>query len=119
MLTSDDLLDPLGRSARALSMLCDSVIPSFPASMIELVVVHPLKARFEWTQIPRRVKELAEMSFHGCTEQDVYGIYGVLETVGSLVVVRPDGVVGIVEHLEAHEAIKAFFGGCLVAKSEM
>jgi phenol 2-monooxygenase len=115
-LASDDILDKSGRSATALTKICDAIL-CFPDSMIELVVLHPLKTRFEWTQIPSGVKKLAEMRFHGCTEDNAYKIYGVAESRGALVIVRPDGVVGMVDHLEAYDEVRCFFSRCLVLKA--
>ena len=116
MLASDDLLDRSGRSATALAKICDT-IPCFADSMIELVVLHPLKARFEWAQVPAGVKKLAEMRFHGCTEDNAYITYGVPQSLGALVIVRPDGVVGMVDHLEAYEEVISYFSRCLVLKA--
>jgi phenol 2-monooxygenase len=116
VLASNDLCDPCGRSARALTALCDTILPRFPDSIIELVVLHPLKARFEWTDIPACVKKYAEMRFHGCAERNAYQIYGIPESVGALSVVRPDGVVGVVEHLESPNTIAAYLSSCLVSQ---
>ena len=85
--------------------------------MVELVVLHPLKTRFEWTQIPTGVKKLAEMRFHGCTEENAYKIYGVPQSLGALVIVRPDGVIGLVAHLEAYGEVSYYFRACLATKA--
>lgn len=84
--------------------------------MIELVVLHPLKTRFEWTQITSGVKKLAEMRFYSCAEDNAYEIYGVPPSLGALVIVRPDGVVGMVDHLETYQEVRSFFCQCLVLK---
>lgn len=114
-MASDDILDRSGRSATALGKICD-IIQRFADSMIELVVLHPLKTRFEWTQIPSCVKNLAEMRFHSCTEENAYKIYGVPQSLGALVIVRPDGVISSVDHLETYEEVNCFFSKCLVLK---
>jgi phenol 2-monooxygenase len=115
--TSTDLLQPSGRSCTALNNLCGSVISKHPAGTVELVVVHPLQNRFEWTEVPGCVKELAEMKFHGPAKEDVYSIYGISNAEGAIAVVRPDGVVGMVCHLSAWKSVGDFLGCCLIVRS--
>lgn len=115
--TSTDLLDPNGRSCTALNSLCQNVIGSHPAGSLELVVVHPLQNRFEWTDIPGCIKEFAEMKFHGPSKDDVYSIYGISNAEGAIAVVRPDGVVGMVSQLSAWNTVGTFLRGCLVTRS--
>ena len=85
--------------------------------MVELVVLHPLKERFEWTDLPPALKKYCEMRFYGCADDNAYQVYGVPETSGALVTVRPDGVVGMIDHLEAYEAVQSYLAGCLVTHS--
>ena len=117
VLTSFDLLTSSCSSARALAKVCEGIIPRFPAQTVELVVLHPLKERFEWTDIPSCVKEYAEMSFYGLSDEDAYHIYGVSEASGALAVVRPDGVVGAVAPLDASDTIQEYLAGCLISCS--
>ncbi len=97
--------------------VCDVIIPRFPAETVELVVLHPLKERFEWTDIPSCVKEYAEISFHGLSDEDAYQIYGVSAASGALAVVRPDGVVGAVAPLDETDVIEEYLAGCLISCS--
>ncbi|KAJ5919149.1 hypothetical protein N7466_010092 [Penicillium verhagenii] len=99
-LTSSDLLDPQGVSARTLGAL-GAVIPQFPQSILEQVVVHPkLEKEFVWNDIPKEVKRYSEMSFYSGYElDDVYSTFGVDPSQGALAIVRPDGYVGIVAEL--------------------
>lgn len=115
VLASSDLLQPAGSSATALQQLCHQVIPSFPQDIIELVVIHPIRTgRFEWTDVPACLKQHAEMRFHGIGEDHAYGIYGVPEHQGAIVIVRPDGYVGIVTHLWEVEQACTYLKSCLV-----
>ncbi|CAI7612485.1 unnamed protein product [Penicillium manginii] len=108
-LTSTDILDPQGVSATTLSTL-GRVIPRFPQSVVEQVVIHPrLERDFMWNDIPNEVKQYSEMSFYSGHElDDVYQTYGVDVSKGALAVVRPDGYVGIVATLEDAERVERF-----------
>jgi phenol 2-monooxygenase len=113
--TATDLTTPNGMSARALDTICNAVLPTFPPSTIELVVVHPSKTRvFEWSDVPECVKKNAEMSFHGPVEGDLYGTYGVREGSGAVAVIRPDGYVGQIKALVDAGDIVAYLSKCLV-----
>jgi phenol 2-monooxygenase len=87
----------------------------FPAGTVDLVVLHPLKTRFEWTDIPLNVKEAAEMRTYGCSKkEDAYEIYGVCKDEGLLAVVRPDGYVGTLAPLSGTKEVEAYLRSCLV-----
>lgn len=102
----------------AIESICDTIIPSFPESTIELVVVHPLQTqRFEWTDIPSQIKSMAEMQFHGsCAGEDVYSVYGVQPALGAAVIVRPDGYVGVIASLDNVSLLAAYLEGCVRKK---
>ncbi|KAJ5980545.1 hypothetical protein N7481_007843 [Penicillium waksmanii] len=108
-LTSTDILDPHGVSAKTLSSL-GRAIARFPQSVIEQVVIHPrLDRDFMWNDIPNEVKQYSEMSFYSGHElDDVYKTYGVDIAKGALAVVRPDGYVGTVVALEDAERVERF-----------
>lgn len=73
-------------------------------------MIQPLKQRFEWTDIPRSVKRLAEMGTYGiANHEDAYEVYGVSKDKGAVVVVRPDGYVGTISHLDSYEIVDAYF----------
>jgi phenol 2-monooxygenase len=114
-LTSTDLLDPLGTSAQALSTIGSSLLPPFPQSLIEQVVVHPRLARsFEWKDLPVVLKQHSEMRFYSGYEiEDVYGIYGVDPAQGALAVVRPDGYVGVIARLDDLGRVERYLENCL------
>jgi phenol 2-monooxygenase len=117
--TTKDLTQSRGASAIALENICSKIIPTFPSDTIELVVLHPFRERsFEWDEIPACVKDFAEMSFYGLVDEDTYGIYGISEEQGALVVVRPDGYVGLAKMLEEAELVRRYFRGCLVQVSQ-
>ncbi|KAK5807271.1 hypothetical protein VI817_001529 [Penicillium citrinum] len=100
-LTSTDLLNPQGVSAKTLNAL-GNVILRFPPSVIEQVVIHPrLERDFMWNDIPSEIKRYSEMAFYSGFElDDVYKTYGVNSVEGALAVIRPDGYVGIVASLQ-------------------
>jgi phenol 2-monooxygenase len=100
VLASTDLLDTSGRSEMTLTHLCTKVVPRFLPGLVELVILQPLdRHSFQWTDIAPCVKETAEMRFHHGPET-AYAAYGIDSAVGALVVVRPDGIVGIIANLE-------------------
>ncbi|PYI02790.1 FAD binding domain protein [Aspergillus sclerotiicarbonarius CBS 121057] len=113
-LTSDDLLNAQGVSAQALHNVA-AFLGSFPAGIIEQIVVHPqLPSDFEWDSIPACVKEQAEMRFYnGHDLEDAYMIYGVDPSQGAVVVVRPDGYVGMVAQLGNMDQVKEYLGRCI------
>ncbi|KXJ90550.1 hypothetical protein Micbo1qcDRAFT_135755, partial [Microdochium bolleyi] len=114
--SSTDIHEPQGQTAAALAHIGDSIIPAFPKSLVELTVLHPFKTqRFEWTDVPRQIKQHAEMRFHGVGvgDEDVYRVYGVDEKIGAAVVVRPDGYVGAVAALDDTKVLDEYLKRCL------
>lgn len=114
-LTSTDLLEPSGISSQTLTALGSNVLPRFPKSIIEQVVIHPRLSRdFTWRDVPVELKRLSEMRFYsGYHLDDVYQIYGVDPAKGALAVVRPDGYIGVVAELENVKRVKAYLEACL------
>lgn len=114
VLANNDLLDPHGRSQAALNR-CEKIIGRFPVGIIDFVVLHPLKERFEWIDIPQSVKQTAEMRTYGlATKEDAYDVFGIAKEDGALVIVRPDGYVGMMSRLTALDVVEAYFKGCLL-----
>ncbi|RAH48816.1 uncharacterized protein BO95DRAFT_355966 [Aspergillus brunneoviolaceus CBS 621.78] len=113
-LLSVDLLDPNGVSATALQDVT-GLVQQFPPSLLEQIVVYPeLPGAISWASIPTCVKEHAEMAFYsGYEVADAYGIYGVDPAQGALVVVRPDGYVGIVAPLSEVARVDGYLGGIM------
>ena len=88
----------------------------FPIGVINLAVLHPLKERFEWTDIPSCVKRFAEMRTYGMAkEEDAYEIYNVSKAEGLIAVIRPDGYVGQLAPLSGHKQVETYFRDCLVS----
>lgn len=113
--TSLDLVQKEGRSAKSLTQVGQSILPSFPAGTVELVVLHPfLERSFEWVDIPGTVKKLAEMRFHGPIDDSLYSTYGVDTNEGALVVVRPDGYVGVISSLVDVAQVDSYLSKSLV-----
>ena len=116
ILAGNDMLDKAGTTQRSLQS-CADLVQKFPQGLIELVVVHPLKERFEWTDLPPCVKSVAEMRFHGLSDkEDAYEVFEISKESGSLAAVRPDGYVGMVGSLSAVDELEAYFRGCLVTR---
>lgn len=110
---SNDLLDKSGASQSALQSAID-IISKFPQGTINLVVIHPLATRFEWTDIPAGVKKIAEMRVYGLArKEDAYETLGVSKNDGVIAVVRPDGYVGMMAPLASPESVEKHLRGCL------
>ncbi|KAB8239107.1 FAD binding domain-containing protein [Aspergillus alliaceus] len=110
VLTSGDLLSPVGVSASTINTIGSNVLPSFPESVVELIVIHPRLSRdFVWEDVPETIKDRAEMQFYdGVTLQDVYPVYGVPPEQGILAVIRPDGYVGTLARLDDVDRIEKY-----------
>lgn len=114
VLASNDLLDKSGVSQPAISSSINT-IQKFPAGVINLTILHPLKERFEWTDVPISMKTFAEMRTYGLTtKMDAYNIFGVCKEKGLIAVIRPDGYVSMVAPLLDGKQVEAYFHGCLV-----
>ncbi|CAD0015202.1 unnamed protein product [Aureobasidium pullulans] len=114
VLTGSDLLEPDGQSQKALEAYA-TIADKHPAGSIDFAVLHPLKERFEWTQIPPCVKRLAEMRTYGLAKtEDAYKIYGITKEQGAIVTIRPDGYVGALCRLSALDTVEKYFQGCLI-----
>ena len=115
VLTSNDLLNQSGSSQSALQSAIET-ISKFPEGTINLVVIHPLTTRFEWTDLPAGVKKLAEMRVYGMArKEDAYDILGVSKDEGVMAVVRPDGYVGMLAPLTKAGLVEGYLRGCLAA----
>lgn len=111
--TSNDLLDGKSVSQTALQSTVES-INKFPSGTIDLVVIHPLATRFEWTDLPRCVKDAAEMRTYGLSKrEDAYNIYGISKNNGLIAVVRPDGYIGTLEPLSNPGGLENYLRDCL------
>jgi hypothetical protein len=117
-LTSKDLLTRNGVSAKALEAVT-LLLTQFPRSIIEQIILHPnLHRSFEWDDIPSCVKQQAEMQFYdGSAIDEAYTIYGVDSARGALIVIRPDGYVGVIASLEDVQRVDRYLRGCIRAKS--
>lgn len=71
--------------------------------------------RFEWIDLPAKLKQLAEMHTYGIAKtEDIYEVYGILKDEGLVAVIRPDGYVGMVATLSSTEEAAAYLRDCLV-----
>ncbi|KAA8645075.1 putative phenol monooxygenase [Aspergillus tanneri] len=107
--------DPWGTSAKTLTILGSSILPSFPKSVVEQVVIYPrLDKAFTWRDVPPALKKYSEMRFHsGQHVEDAYSTYGVDTAKGALAVIRPDGCVGTIAALDDVERIKRYLERCV------
>ena len=113
LLTSKDLLDKSGNSQSAISSSVE-IMQQFPAGIINLVVLHSLSDRFEWTQLPPGAKTFAEMRTYGLAkDEDAFEVLGVSKDEGVIAVVRPDGYIGMLAPLLGSRSVEEYFRGCL------
>ncbi|OGM40076.1 phenol monooxygenase [Aspergillus bombycis] len=110
-LLTNDLLDTNGVSAAAVNNTA-TLVRQFPESLIEQIIIYPrLPGEVTWEGIPKCVKEQNEMTFYNGYElDDAYRTYGVDPARGALVVVRPDGYVGMIGELDDIFRIYAYLG---------
>lgn len=114
LFASNDLLDKSGVSQSSLQS-CSEIMQRFPEGTIDFVFLHSLRTRFEWTDIPLSVKQLAEMRTYGLSrKEDAYEVYGVSKDEGLIAVVRPDGYVGMLATLSSTEEVEEYLRSCLV-----
>ncbi|KAI2672723.1 hypothetical protein CBS147355_8050 [Penicillium roqueforti] len=113
-LTSTDLLDRRSVSVQTLEEVA-LLEAQFPKSTVELIILHPrLHRSFEWKDVPACVKQQAEMRFYdGSALDNAYSIYGVDPAHGALVVVRPDGYVGVVACLDDVQRVGGYLKQCI------
>jgi phenol 2-monooxygenase len=133
-LTSPDLLNPIGVSAKSLDAV-DEILGSYHPSMIQLSVLHSLDEQIrgkDWNELPPMIKKRAEMRFHSArpgetpagpvgirkenalSADDVYGIFGVDRQKGAIVVLRPDGYVGSISALDDTRRVAEYIDTLLV-----
>ncbi|KAF4499589.1 phenol hydroxylase [Fusarium agapanthi] len=94
--TSNDLLEKSGNSQSSLQSSVE-ILQKFPKGTVNLIVVHPLTSRFEWTDLPAGVKTFAEMRTYGVSKkEDVYEVLGVS---------KDDGVVAVLIIAEKRDSI--------------
>jgi phenol 2-monooxygenase len=114
VLASKDFLDRTGASQPAL-LSCIDIIQKFLTGATNLIVLHPLQKRFEWTDLPPNFKKFAEMRTYGLAKkEDEYEIFNVSKDVGLIAVIRPDGYIDILALLSSSKLVEAYFSGCLI-----
>ncbi|PVH82377.1 phenol monooxygenase [Cadophora sp. DSE1049] len=113
LLAADDFGNRDSRSTKIAETLCSQVLGKYPSGLLQPIIVLPNEAsKFEWTDLPSCIKEEAEMSLFLASE-DVYRIYGIPcqgVAAGKLILVRPDGIVGLMTDLEDIEKVENFLG---------
>lgn len=98
-------------STNVAECICSQLLVKYPSDLVQPIFVYPNEAhQFEWTDLPSCIKERAEMSLFRAS-QDVYRMYGIPSQgvkAGKLVVLRPDGIVGLVADLEDVGSVESF-----------
>lgn len=113
---SKDLLNGEGHSAVSLIEICTKTLPQFHIGMVELVALHPLDGHsFEWSDIPECVKQQAEMRFYNASVA-AYTTLGIDQDRGAVVVVRPDGFVGMVARLTEIDEVEGYLKKILMVR---
>lgn len=111
MLAGDDFGDKDGRSTKVASDICCNVLRMFLPGLIQPIILHPsLEQDLKWTDLPGCIKEGAEMSLYSASPE-VYRLYGIDyqgSQAGALIVVRPDGFVGMRAELEDMQQVIIF-----------
>jgi phenol 2-monooxygenase len=111
ILASDDFGFKDGRSAKIADKVCSKVIKDFPLGLVQPIILQPsLEPEFQWTDLPTSIKQEVEMNLHSASVE-AYETYGVEHTGsqgGALIVVRPDGVVGMIAELEDLQKVVTF-----------
>ena len=111
MLASADFGVKDGRSNKVAEEICDKVIKNFLPGLIQPIILQPnSEPDFQWTDLASSIKQEAEMSLHNASE-DIYKLYGVEHTgsqAGAIIVMRPDGVVGMMTDLEDTQQVVTF-----------
>lgn len=114
VICGDDFPGAEGRSLPAVTSLCGLVVKSFPAGMVEAIILQPeMNPTWEFNDLPACIKDEAEMRLH-CASRKVYATYGVDVKRGALVLVRPDGIVGMIANLEEIASLERFLQQVLV-----
>jgi phenol 2-monooxygenase len=100
VICGEDFPNAEGRSSSAVTSVCGDIIKEFPAGMVEVIILQPdLSPTWEFDDLPACIKEEAEMRLY-CAGGEVYETYGLDVKRGAIVLVRPDGMVGMVTNLE-------------------
>ncbi|PYH88930.1 hypothetical protein BO71DRAFT_337777, partial [Aspergillus ellipticus CBS 707.79] len=101
LFASVDLQQPGGRSAKALQALYEDVLPAFvPGVLLGITICPGIPMRdVDWTALPAGVKREAEMKTF-IASQATYEQCGLSVEGGAVILMRPDGVVGMLADLE-------------------
>lgn len=115
MFTPNDVKRLQPQVAGPLQTICDLIIPKYPAGVVEIVALHLFNNEdFEWTDIHPYFRSAIEMTFYASSlSEHVYDVYGVDASQGALVVVRPDGYIGVVTVFSDTATIDSYLGRCL------
>ncbi|PYI31891.1 hypothetical protein BP00DRAFT_474061 [Aspergillus indologenus CBS 114.80] len=119
-LASSDFLSSDGVSARALHWIGEALLPHFPGDVIEQFVIYPSEqCPRDWSCLPSSVKCHSEMRLYdGSAVHNAYELFGVDIHHGALVILRPDGHIGMVASLEGHAVLDDYFTSCLRRRCE-
>ncbi|RAH64696.1 uncharacterized protein BO66DRAFT_335711, partial [Aspergillus aculeatinus CBS 121060] len=119
-LASSDFLSSDGVSARALHWIGEALLPQFPKDVVEQFVIYPPnRCPRNWSDLPTSLKRHSEMRLYdGLAVQDAYELFEVDVHQGALIVLRPDGYIGMIASLERHGLLQDYFTSCLRRRCE-
>ena len=110
----NDFPDTKGTSLSAATSACE-LVKKFPDGLVEALVIQPdMKPTWGFDDLPGCIKDEAEMRLY-CAGQEVYAVYGVDVKRGALVLVRPDGMVGLIANIGEIASVERFLQQVLVA----
>jgi phenol 2-monooxygenase len=114
VICGDDFPDPQGRSLPAVTSVCGTIVPKFPKGMVEAIILQPdMKPEWHFDDLPECIKDEAEMRLH-CASQDAYDAYGLDQKRGALLLIRPEGMAGMIARLEETELLDRFLQQALI-----
>lgn len=119
-LASSDFLSSDGVSARALHWIGEALLPQFPNDVIEQFVIYPPnRCPRNWSDLPTSLKCHSEMRLYdGLAVQGAYELFEVDVHQGALIILRPDGYIGMIASLERHDLLQDYFTSCLRRRCE-
>ncbi|RAH43105.1 uncharacterized protein BO95DRAFT_502709 [Aspergillus brunneoviolaceus CBS 621.78] len=114
-LASSDFLSSDGVSARALHWIGEALLPQFPNDVVEQFVIYPPnRCPRNWSDLPTSLKRHSEMRLYdGLAVQGAYELFEVNVHQGALIILRPEGYIGMIASLERHGLLQDYFTSCL------
>ena len=118
--TGKDLLEKDGVCQKGLTVLIEELLPQLPPGLVKVFIMTSLDyMSFEWTDVPRSWKAVAEMRLYH-TDDETYCKFGVDLERGSMCVLRPDmyigTIAGLAETPEGLQKVTTYLKRCLMER---